>query len=90
MSHCSTLCRKYNAEFSCLLPHITHIFQFLGLTLFKPLKTFHCQDATAFSHLYPNISIKKPYFGKLFAPAGNRKRRLKLEIQNSKKRKTVK
>jgi hypothetical protein len=68
-----------------VLPHITHIFQLLDLTLFKPLKTFHYQDATAFSHLYPNISIAKSYFGKLFAPAGNRKRRLKLEIQNSTK-----
>lgn len=82
MSHCSTFCREYNAEFSCLLPHITHTFQLLDLTLFKPLKTFHYQEATAFSHLYPNISITKSYFEKLFVPAGNVKRRLKLEIQN--------
>jgi len=85
MSQCSTFCREYNAEFSCLPPHITHIFQLLDLALFKPPKTFHSQDAAAFSHLYPNISITKYCFGKLFAPAGNRKRRLKLEIQYSTK-----
>jgi hypothetical protein len=85
MSQFSTFCREYNDEFSCLPPHITHIFQFLGLTLFKTPKTFHCQDAAAFSHLYPNISITKSCFGKLLAPAGNRKRRLKLEIQYSTK-----
>jgi hypothetical protein len=85
MSHCSTFCPEYNAQFSCLLPHITHLFQLLDLTLFKPLKTFHYQDVTAFSHLYPNISNMKSYFGKLFAPAGKRKMRLKLEIQDSTK-----
>jgi len=83
MSQCSTFFREYSAEYSCLPPHITHIFQLLDLTLFKPPKTFHYQDAAACSHLYPNISITKSCFGKLFAPVGNRKKRLKLEIQYS-------
>mgnify|MGYP000094216738 CR=1 FL=1 len=65
------MCSKNGVELLLLPPHTTHALQPLDVSIFKPLKVFYNQHATAWQHGNPDKVISKVVFGGIFKKAWN-------------------